>query len=194
MIRRNFMEKFLKDLENTMRDITKVFNKYGIRFCFIGGAAKNIYGSQRTTEDIDVLINKDDKEKLRNIPIGYLRDITDGRLKRFNWHPDIKLEVIYDGEISGGKSNKGLVYKKPECMTEYKKGLPLLELSHFIQYKICAGTYGASYRQFKDYTDIVSLISEFKLPINFGDNFRDDVKKVYIKLWKSSQDRDEFDN
>ncbi|MGA2433949.1 MAG: hypothetical protein ABSG25_01550, partial [Bryobacteraceae bacterium] len=117
MIRRlNFMESFSSELKRVMRDITELLNKKGIHFCFIGGAAKNIYGSMRITEDIDILVDKNDKQKMLDLPIGFIREITNGRGrgKAFYWNdPKTKIEVIYDGEISGNNT-KGLKYKKPE--------------------------------------------------------------------------------
>ncbi len=191
---KNFMESFLDELKRVMKDITELLTEKGIRFCFIGGAAKNIYGSKRTTEDIDILINKEDKEKMLNLPIGFIREISNKRGKVFWWHnPKTKLEVIYDGEYSGSNI-KGIRYKKPEDMTLYIDDLPLIDLYNFIEYKLCAGTYGALYRKEKDYADVKSLIKDKDLDIHFGDDFREDLKNIYIRLWTETQDRDEFDN
>ena len=48
---------------------------------------------------------------------------------------------------------------------------------------MCAGLYGKV--RLKDFGDIQQLIHINKLPLNFADEFRDDIKNKYIELWKT---------
>jgi len=55
-----------------------------IRFIFIGGVARNKYGYYKTTEDIDILVNKDDRDKMSKLPIGVIKELSNKTQRRYN--------------------------------------------------------------------------------------------------------------
>ena len=173
-----FMESFIRDTEEAKNAIRKLLTDNNISFVFIGAAARNEYASTRTTEDIDLLIRKEDKEKLKRLPIGLIRNVSNYRV--FSLHnPKTKVEVIFSGEKAG--SNKGVEYEDP---SKLDNGNNTLTLESLVMYKLSSGKYGNRY---KDFGDIQDLIIQNKLPIDYADSFREDLKEVYRQIWSETK-------
>jgi len=171
-------ESYIKELDYAFHEIDVIFSEAGIDYCIIGGAALGKYGFLRQTEDIDILVSKLDKKKLDNLPIGYIRKITD---KLFHLHePEAKIEVIYSGEIAGNKN--GIPYYEPiDISIEDKKThAQFISLYALVIYKLSAGIYG---KRLKDFGDVQELIIRNKLPIDYLDKEREDIKNKYLSIW-----------
>ena len=185
----SFMESFVNELDMTVKRIHSLLDEKGISHVFIGATALNYLGYHRMTEDIDILVDEDDKEKMKQLPVGFIREVSHGRYKVFLWSdPKTKVEVIYSGEISGDGIN-GLKFDHPVDMTELVDGIPILPLEKFIEYKLSSGVYG---RRSKDFGDVESLIKLYKLDANFSKDMRDDLKKEYAKCLSNTQNEKEL--
>ena len=55
------------DFNKTLNSLIKEFNKQKINFAIIGGFAVGLWGFIRNTMDLDILVDKNDLEKLDNI-------------------------------------------------------------------------------------------------------------------------------
>jgi len=184
-----FMESFIKDLEQAKQAIVKLFDEYDINFCFIGGVARNEYGSPRTTEDIDILVDGSDKEKVKQLPIGFIRDLSNGRGRVFSLHdPKTKVEVLYSGEDFAG-NKEGVAYLPPNVISNKEH---MIYLSDFVYYKLSAGLYG---KRYKDYADIQDVIRINRLSLTYAkdNNFREDLVALYIDLWKETYLQEQFE-
>ena len=178
-----FMESFIKDRQNTMNLITQVLKNKDIDFCFIGGAVLPDYHYERMTSDIDILISYKDKEKFLTLIGSYFKRKFKNIQKSLFWNnPKTEIDIIFSRE-KAGDINKGIPYKEPKELSKMKHSVPILTLKNIVQYKLCAGLYGKV--RLKDFSDIQQLIHINKLPIDFADKFRDDIKNKYIELWKS---------
>jgi len=177
-----FMESYIKDLQKAIKSISNILKQYKINFTIIGGAARNQYGYRKMTEDIDILLAKEDKDKIKNIPIGFLKDESNGRAKVFQLHdPKTRIEIIYDNEISGDGIH-GLKFDNPKNISHNINGDPYITLKNLIMYKLSSGIYGK--HRFKDFDDIVELIKINHLKRNYANDFREDLKNKYISLWE----------
>lgn len=180
-IESEFMESFIKDLWKALFNLTDILNKEKINFTVIGGAARNQYGFAKTTEDVGILVDIKDKEKMLHLPIGFIRETSKGRGKVYNLHnPSTKIEVIYTGE-EAGRTGSGVVYTNPTKLSNKIKNVPFLSLKHLIRYKLASGIYGVA--RYKDFADIIELIKANDLKRTYCDNLRDDLKNKYIELW-----------
>ena len=174
-----FMESFISDLKDSLIKITMIFKDKGIRFTVIGGASLSKYGYARMTEDIDLLVHKDDRSKIKDLPIGYIRELSNGSAKVFSLHePKTKIEIIYSGERAG--DSRGIEYIDPSKISVEEDGIPYIDLKSLIMYKLCAGIYG---KRLKDFADVQELIVRNKLKRNFADKFRSDLKQKYIEIF-----------
>jgi hypothetical protein len=89
-------------------------------------------------------------------------------------------------QISGDGIN-GLEFSEPKKISETVNGLPILSLEKLIEYKISSGIYGD---RLKDLGDVQELIKANKLPLDFGDNFRKDLREKYSEIWYAEQKRE----
>lgn len=175
-----FMESYIKDMWKVIKELSSILKQKGINFTYIGGVARNQYKYPVTTEDIDILVDKKDLDKMKNLPIGFIKELSNGRAKSFQLHdPKTKIDVIYTGEISGD-GIKGLKYINPEKISKKINGESFITLKNLIMYKLSSGLYGHRY---KDFGDIQGLIKANNLPENYADDFRTDLKKKYIEIW-----------
>jgi hypothetical protein len=180
-----FMESYISDLWQSLKNITNVLKDRDINFTIIGGAARNQYGYAKITEDVDILVAKKDKDKMLSLPIGFIKELSKGRGKVFSLHnPKTRIEVIYSGEISGDGIN-GLMYENPKLVSTTIKGVPFLTLEKLIEYKLSSGIYG---NRMKDFVDIMELIKRNKLPEDYAKYFREDLYIKYKELWKMSKE------
>lgn len=183
LFRSKFMESFLDEINQAMRNITALLKKNRIDFCFIGGAILSKYGYERTTKDIDILIDKKDKSKFNKLENEYYLSNSSGN-KHIEWiRPQTEIDIIYSGEYSG--SSNGIKYETPNKISHIENNLPILNLSAMIQYKLCAGLYGDRRRRLKDFQDVFELIFTNKLKEDYADDFREDLKQKYIEIWNT---------
>lgn len=177
-----FMETYITDLWKAIENISTLLKDKGINFTFIGGAARNQYGYEKITEDIDLLVDIKDKDKMLNLPIGYIRELSKGRGKRFILHnPKTQIDVIYSGEEAGSEFSN-IKYCEPSIISKNIKGVPFITLKALINYKLASGIYGKL--RFKDFDDIIELIKRNNLPLKYCNDLRGDLKDKYIELWR----------
>jgi len=170
-----FMDSFSKELNNSLEAIYNLFTEYSISFVFIGGAARNQYAPSRITEDIDILVNFYDLDKIKNLPIGYIRDLT-GNSRSLKLHnPETMIDVIYTGEVAGDQ--RGIIYYIENI--NYIDKLPFLSLENLIRFKLSAGLYG---NRLKNFGDVQDLILANGLNRDFAKNFRQDLKDKYNEI------------
>jgi hypothetical protein len=175
-----FMESFLSDFLKSMQAITKLLTEYGIRFCFIGGSTLPFYNYRRQTEDIDIIIDSRDRDKLKDLPIGYIKDLSQGRLKVFKLHePETRIDIITSGESMGNSNYK---FPKPDAVSDDINNLPVINLYDLIRFKIIAGIYG---KRLKDFGDVQELIKKNNLNENLMNNEPNDIKNKYIEIWNN---------
>jgi len=180
--RSEFMESFLDDLNQAMRNIAALLKKNKINFCFIGGAILSKYGYKVTTEDIDILIDKKDKSKFKRLENEYYiaPQSINGPLE---WlRPQTDLDAMYSGNFAG--SPEGIKYDAPNEISHLDHNLPIINLKELIKYKLSSGLYGNRY---KDYGHIQGLIKLNNLPQDYAEDFREDLKQLYIKLWNKTK-------
>lgn len=182
----SFLESYIKDLELTKKQIKELLDSYDIPFVFIGGVARNEYARVRTTSDVDILVSHKDKQKMLNLPIGFIRCLTKDSAKRFILHePKTEIEVMYSGEKAG--NNKGIEFPEP-CKID--NGNNVMTLKSLVEFKLCSGLLANRY---KDYGDVQDLIKENHLPKNYAKDFRNDLKELYEHLWESTINNERFE-
>jgi hypothetical protein len=176
------MIDYLTESVAALNKIGELFDKYGISYAFIGAVAVIEHGYVRMTEDIDILVAKEDKEKLQEIPIGFMRRLTDKSFRLYD--PTAKVEIIYSGEISGDGVH-GIKFPHPNDISVDKNGLKFISLPKLIEFKLSSGIYSKRYR---DFGDVQGLILNNDLTAGFGDSFRDDLMQKYRELWTETME------
>ncbi len=186
----NSFQEMNNKYKNDFELIHKTFEDIGItEYCFIGGASLAVYNYMRSTTDADVLISEKDKMKLKDPPIGYIRDISDGRGRRFKI-PGLKfsyVEAIYEGEIL---SRNSLEFPNPIKVRTKINGVWIINLLDLISTKLQSGMYGIGREQ--DISDVRKLILNNSLSINFASKLRTDLDLKYREIFNSLKDIDDI--
>ena len=178
----DFMKNFLTESKNALYSLDSILKSHKINYIIIGGMAIIKYKYSRTTDDIDILVDKKDKIKIENLPIGFIKKVSN---KKFLLHePKHIVEIIYSDEISGDGIN-GLVFPSPSKISEIIDGLPYISLDKLVEFKLSSGIYG---KRHQDIADVQELIRKNKLNKKYGDNFRKDLKKKYLEIWQDAQE------
>lgn len=173
------MESHISMWDELARKINTVFKKFGINFAIIGTVAGTKYGLHVTTDDIDILLNKNDKSKVRSA------------LNKIVVEDQISIDLINSDDISGdgltGDPNKsanpeGLPFQEPDKISNLIGGVPYLTLSALVEYKLSSGLYGTDREE--DFKHVRFLIKANNLDINYGDNFRTDLRDLYRNQWE----------
>jgi hypothetical protein len=173
-----YTENFIKDITEVILQIKNLFDIYNIHYIIIGGASLSEYHYNRLTTDVDILVSKNDKEKIMSLPIGFINVKSPKRL--FLQDPQTKIEIIYSDEVSGDGVN-GLKFKEPDNLAS-KNNPVYISLFNLIQYKLSSGLYG--HLRLRDFADVQELIRLNKLPKSYCDLSRDDIKNKYLEIWK----------
>ena len=171
-IQSEFMVTFIKDTWKITKSLAKTLKKLGITFTYIGGIAKLQYGAIETTDNIDILVAAEDREKI-------IKEFLSEKTFMYN---GIEVHVLYEGTISGDGIN-GLKYLNPRMVTNNIKGVPFITLKRLIEYKLSSGLYG---RRLKDFTDIIMLILVNKLHMGYANHFRYDLRDRYVEIWNEA--------
>lgn len=177
-------ENYIKNLNKAFTEIDLILTEEGIDYCIIGGSALSKYGYVRQTEDIDILIDREDKDKLDNLPIGYIRKLSSKSLKLHE--PEVRIDVIYSGEKAG--DSRGVPYGKPSTLSHIDRDyqVNVMDLQFLIIYKICSGLYG---NRLKDFGDVQELIKANSLPKKYLNNkTREDIEAKYIEIWNLTKE------
>ncbi len=87
------------DFEQTLTTLLTEFERTGIRYAAIGGFALGALGAERTTKDLDFLVERDDLEKIQQVmaQLGYLRMAHTPNVTQYG-HPDSRwlcVDVIH---------------------------------------------------------------------------------------------------
>jgi hypothetical protein len=180
----SFMESFLNDLDQAMKNIASILKSKKINFCFIGAAALSKYNYSRLTQDLDILIDKKDKSKFKKLNDEFYISLQSAD-RIVQWlNPEVELDIFYSKTmIKTGE----LVFDDPSRVSHNMNNLPIMNLSNLIEYKLSSGIYG---KRSIDFGDVEKLIKINKLSKSYAEknNFRDDLKVKYGELWKNVQE------
>lgn len=176
-----YMIESVQNVRKSVNKLNEILTEYGIRYCVIGGVGLQYHDVIRFTEDLDILVHKDDKDKMEDLPPGLIRQKSS--VVYFMNDPVTKVEVLYSGTVSGGEG--GLMFPDPKDISEEVDGIPVISLSNIIQFKISSGMYSKSNREFKDFGDVLELIRKHNLNSDYSikNNFRKDLSDKYSEIF-----------
>lgn len=149
--------------------LDELVQKEGFRFLVVGGHAVNAYGYARYTKDLDLLINRDEKERwlCKLYEAGFTLVHDGGNFLQLT------------SSASGGPVDFMLVNEQTFQRMEGEAGATKIcdfnfrvpSLNHLLALKIHALKYGPPVRGLKDFSDVLHLIEVNRIE-PLGDNFR----------------------
>ena len=150
-----------------------------------GGVAVCLHGYQRNTTDVDLIIERERANNVRQIfeSTGLQ---CDGTGDEFFTADGIAVNFLLTGDRAGKDSEVRLPSPTGELNVETIEGLPVLRLSRLIEIKIVCGAENAQ-RMHKHFADVVELIAIRKLDGTFAKYLHNSVRDVYRKLVQNAQ-------
>ena len=151
----------------------RVLSDAGIAYSVCGGVAVCLHGYQRNTVDLDLVVQSED---------------SDGVRERFEFRTESGIAVQF--LLSGESAGRGYEVRIPEPVgdenVEVIKGLTVLRLSKLIEIELACGSANLR-RTHKDFADVVELIAARNLDGSFARLLHKSLRKTFRKLVKRAR-------
>lgn len=170
-----------------LHEIASRLKSLGIRYAIVGGMALFRHGLRRFTEDVDILVTKDDlktiHEKLEGL--GYVPPFTNSKHLRDTRH-GVKIEFLTTGDYPGDGKPKPVVFPDPRAVSFEADGISYVNLQTLVELKLASGMTNPG--RLKDLADVMELIKTLGLPVDIADQLNPFVRDKYKELWTGSRD------
>lgn len=171
-----------------LQGIAKRLDELDVRYAIVGGMALFKHGFRRFTEDVDILVRKDDLKRIHQSleGLGYqavhklskhLRDTENG----------VRIEFLTTGDYPGDGKRRSFAFPDPEAVVNQADAIKYISLPGLVDLKLASGMTGAD--RMKDLADVLELIKLLGLKANFAENLDPYVREKFRELWSQSARR-----
>jgi hypothetical protein len=171
----------------TLRRITAKLTELDIPHAVAGGMALVAHGYDRTTVDVDVLVDPDGLRRLHQAlqGLGYVLPFTGSRNLR-DTQTGVRIEFLVAGQFPGDGIPKPVAFPDPAAVSVEIDGIRYIGLPALVELKLASGMTGGIPR-LKDLADVVALIQNLELPLEFEHHLNEYVRPKYEELWQGVQ-------
>jgi hypothetical protein len=170
-----------------LHKITSRLKELGIPYTVVGGMALFRHGLRRFTEDIDLLVAKDDLkiilEKLSGL--GYLPPFPNSRQLR-DTQLGVRIEFLTTGDYPGDGKPKPVSFPEPLSVSIEADGINYINLPKLVELKLASGISNPG--RLRDLSDVLELIKTLNLPIDFADQLDPYVRGKFQELWRVAEE------
>ena len=171
-----------------LHNIASRLKELGIPYAVVGGMALFRHGFRRFTEDVDLLVSKDDLKLIhaKLSGLGYLpphahsKQLKDTRL-------GVRIEFLTTGDYPGDGKPKPVSFPYPNLASFESDGIHYITLPKLVELKLASGMTNAG--RLKDLSDVIELIKTLNLPLEFANQLNEFVQGKYKELWKVARKR-----
>jgi Uncharacterised nucleotidyltransferase len=183
---RHFEEK--SAVFEALRKITSRLNDMGIPYAVVGGLALFQHGLRRFTEDVDILVTKEDLRRIHHEleGLGYLPPYAKSKHLR-DTELGVKIEFLTTGEYPGDGKEKPVSFPDPVAVSFESGGIRYLNLPTLVELKLASGMTNPN--RMKDLSDVLELIKILNLPSAFSDQLNPFVRAKFLELWNQGRKR-----
>jgi hypothetical protein len=171
-----------------LHNIASRLKALGIPYAVVGGMALFRHGLRRFTEDVDLLVTKDDlkviHEKLEGF--GYLPPFTNSKHLR-DTQLGIKIEFLTTGDYPGDGKPKPVAFPDPQKVSFEAEGISYINLPKLVELKLASGMTNPG--RLKDLSDVLELIKVLNSPFEFADQLDPFVQGKFKELWREARKR-----
>lgn len=173
---------------NALRKITKRLEDLNIPYAVVGGMALFEHGLRRFTEDVDILVTKEDLKRVHDEldGLGYVPPHRHSKHLR-DTELGVKIEFLTTGEYPGDGKEKPVAFPDPRSVSIESDGISYLNLQTLVELKLASGMTNPS--RLKDLSDVLELVKLINLPADFSEQLNPYVRDKYIELWKQGRTR-----
>jgi hypothetical protein len=169
----------------SLRRITKKLDELGIPYAVVGGMALFHHGYRRFTDDVDLLVTKDDLKTIHE------------KLEGLGWNPaftgskhlkdaqtGVKVEFLTTGDYPGDGKPKPVSFPDPKNSFVTIDGMNFIDLHHLVEMKLASGM--SNINRMKDLTDVMEIIKFVPLPAEFVEKINPYVQHKFVELWEAA--------
>ena len=178
-------------LQDAARALVRIFDAEGIPYAIAGAIALGAHGRVRLTEDVDVLLRREDLARFKRswLGRGYVEP-TPGLKAVRDTVQNVRIDFLLTGEYPGDGAPKPIAFPDPTARTTEADGLRVLDLDALIELKLASGMTAAHRGQ--DLVDVVELIRARALPLDHCERLHEWVREKFRELWRLAQVRDDY--
>jgi hypothetical protein len=179
---RHFEEK--SAVHDALRRIAQRLDELGIPYAIAGGMALFMHGYRRFTEDVDILVAKEDIKRIHESleGRGYRPPFENSKNLR-DTENQVRIEFLLSGGFPGDGKPKPVAFPEPAQVSIEQKGIRVLRLPTLIELKLASGM--TSSHRGKDIIDVQELIQFLELPLDFAAELNPYVRDKYQELWRN---------
>jgi hypothetical protein len=168
---------------NTLEKITRRLKELNIPYAVAGGMALFFHGVRRFTEDVDILIRREDLPEIhhRLEGLGYI-PVFSGSKNLRDAESGVRIEFLVSGDYPGDGKPKPVSFPDPVSVSIEKDGILWLSLPALIELKLASGMTNPA--RLKDLADVQELIRILNLPVDFGEQLNPYVRDKFAELWR----------
>ena len=163
--------------------IARKLTELGIPYAIAGGMALVAHGYDRTTDDVDVLVDssglKATHEALEGL--GYVAPFPGSKQLR-DTETSVRVEFLVTGQYPGDGKPKPVAFPDPRDTAIEIDGICYVKLPTLIELKLASGMTNTG--RLKDLADVQELIRVLRLSRDFGSQLNPFVRGKYEELWQ----------
>jgi hypothetical protein len=169
-------------VQETLTRIAKKLDELGVPYALAGGMALFLHGHRRFTEDVDILVAKDDLGRIHESleGRGFVRPFSASKNLR-DAQTGVRIEFLISGEYPGDGKPKPVSFPHPADVHEIRAGIKVLRLPKLIELKLAS--YKTGKGRTKDLGDVEELIKSLDLPREFAAQIDPYVADLYTDRW-----------
>lgn len=152
----------------------------GIPHALIGGMAVCLHGYRRNTVDVDLLVEPEDADRIRDA-LEQAGLEWDAKQAEFRDATGVPVQLLLAGDRAGKDSEVRLPNPGVSTTSTVIEGLPVLRLARLIECKLACGL-GHPRRTHKDLADVVELIAANHLSRAFARFLHKSLRATFREL------------
>ena len=169
-----------------LRGIAQRLNALGIPYAVVGGMALFRHGLRRFTEDVDILVTRQDLKKIHEKldGLGYVRPFAKSKNLR-DTEFGVRIEFLTTGAYPGDGKQKPVAFPDPSDVSFEAEGIRYINLEPLIELKLASGMTNPG--RLKDLADVQELIKILHLPGDFTNRLNPFVRDTFEQLRNEAQ-------
>ena len=177
-------------VHQSLAKIARKLTELGVPYAIAGGMALVAHGYDRTTDDVDILVDASGLKATHDAleGLGYVAPFPGSKQLR-DTETSVRIEFLVTGQFPGDGKPKPVAFPDPRNNAIEVEGIRYVAMPTLIELKLASGMTNTG--RLKDLADVQELIRVLRLPRDFGSQLNSYVRGKYEELWQGVADSGE---
>jgi hypothetical protein len=169
-----------------LEKIAQRLEELRIPYAVVGGMALVAHGYDRTTVDVDILVDAQGLAATHQAleGLGYVAPFAGSKHLR-DTETSVRIEFLVTGQYPGDGAEKPIAFPDPRDVAEVINGVRYVNLPTLVELKLASGL--TSPGRVRDLGDAQELIRVLRLPRDFALKLNPFVREKFDELWRGVQ-------